>query len=98
VTNLIVSRALARKRWRTAAVLDAQSQCNGRFLAVNCAPIPGGLVESELFGHERDAFTSASARRLGIFERANGGIVFLDEITEMKPDLQPKLLRSDLRR
>jgi transcriptional regulator with PAS, ATPase and Fis domain len=73
--------------------IHARSKRSGRFLAVNCAAIPGDLIESELFGHERGAFTSASARRLGIFEQANGGTVFLDEITEMKPELQPKLLR-----
>lgn len=73
--------------------IHARSKRSGRFLAVNCAAIPGDLIESELFGHERGAFTSASTRRLGIFEQANGGTVFLDEITEMKPELQPKLLR-----
>ena len=73
--------------------IHARSKRSGRFLAVNCAAILGDLIESELFGHERGAFTSASARRLGIFEQANGGTVFLDEITEMKPELQPKLLR-----
>jgi len=72
--------------------IHARSKRSGRFLAVNCAAIPGDLIESEL-GHERGAFTSASTRRLGIFEQANGGTVFLDEITEMKPELQPKLLR-----
>ena len=65
--------------------IHARSKRSGRFLAVNCAAIPGDLIESELFGHERGAFTRAAARRLGIFEQADGGTVFLDEITEMKP-------------
>jgi transcriptional regulator with PAS, ATPase and Fis domain len=73
--------------------IHIRSQRAGRLIAIKCAAIPGDLIESELFGHERGAFTSASARRLGIFEQANGGTVFLDEITEMKPELQPKLLR-----
>src|SRR5260370_20644531 len=73
--------------------IHARSKRSGRFLAVNCAAIPGDLIESELFGHERGAFTSASARRLGMFEKANGGTVFMDEIRERKAELQPKLLR-----
>jgi transcriptional regulator with PAS, ATPase and Fis domain len=73
--------------------IHTRSKRSGRFLAVNCAAIPGDIMESELFGHERGAFTSASARRFGIFEQANDGTVFVDEITEMKPELQPKLLR-----
>lgn len=67
---------------------------NGPFVSVNCAAIPDSLLESELFGHERGAFTGAVARRLGKFEEANGGTLLLDEITEMEPRLQAKLLRA----
>jgi len=63
------------------------------FLAVNCAALSPTLVESELFGHERGAFTGAVARRHGVFERARGGTLFLDEIGELDPGLQAKLLR-----
>ena len=63
------------------------------FVKVNCAAIPQDLIESELFGHERGAFTGASARRLGKFEQADGGTIFLDEIGDMSPSTQAKVLR-----
>ena len=66
---------------------------DGPFLAINCAAIPETLIESELFGHEQGAFTGATKRRAGIFERAGGGTVFLDEIGDMHVSLQTKLLR-----
>ena len=65
----------------------------GPFVAINCAAIPAELIESELFGHERGAFTGATKRRIGKFERANTGTLFLDEIGDMPPVLQAKLLR-----
>jgi DNA-binding NtrC family response regulator len=65
----------------------------GPFVTVNCGAIPEGLIESELFGHERGSFTGAIAARLGSFEQANGGTIFLDEIGELRMDLQVRLLR-----
>jgi formate hydrogenlyase transcriptional activator len=69
------------------------SRRSGPFIRLNCAAIPEGLLESELFGHEKGAFTSAVAQRIGRFEAANHGTLFLDEIGDVPPSLQPKLLR-----
>jgi transcriptional regulator with GAF, ATPase, and Fis domain len=78
-------------------IAEAIHKCSDRsncpFVKVNCAAIPSGLLESELFGHEPGAFTSAVARTIGRFERANHGTLFLDEIGDLPLELQPKLLR-----
>jgi DNA-binding NtrC family response regulator len=68
-------------------------RANGPLIKINCAAIPETLLESELFGHEKGAFTGASSKRIGRFEEADGGTIFLDEIAEMSPPLQAKLLR-----
>ncbi len=78
-----------------ARYIHAKSKRSKRtFVSVNCAAIPENLLESELFGHEKGAFTGAVARRVGKFEEANGGTLLLDEISEMHPRLQAKLLRA----
>ena len=69
------------------------SRAKGRVIKVNCAAIPETLLESELFGHEKNSFTGANERRIGRFEEASGGTILLDEIAEMSPSLQAKLLR-----
>ena len=74
-------------------VHELSNRRNKPFVAINCAAIPETLIESELFGHERGAFTGATERRLGCFELADGGTLFLDEIGEMDSDTQAKLLR-----
>jgi DNA-binding NtrC family response regulator len=77
-----------------ARAIHAQSERReGPFIRMNCAALPEGLIESTLFGHEKGAFTGALKRSLGAFERADGGTLLLDEISEMRLDLQPKLLR-----
>ncbi|CAO3436460.1 sigma-54-dependent transcriptional regulator [Azospirillum endophyticum] len=78
-----------------ARFIHRKSRRSGEpFVAVNCAAIPENLLESELFGHEKGAFTGAVARRLGKFEEANNGTLLLDELSEMHPRLQAKLLRA----
>jgi hydrogenase-4 transcriptional activator len=76
------------------AIHEASPRRNNRFIALNCAAIPSALLESELFGHERGAFTGACAQTKGRFQMADGGTLFLDEIGDMPLELQPKLLRA----
>ncbi len=78
-----------------AAILvhELSPRASGPFIEVNCGAIPENLIESELFGHEKGSFTGAVQRRLGVFERARGGTVFLDEVTELGPSAQTRLLR-----
>jgi transcriptional regulator with GAF, ATPase, and Fis domain len=75
------------------AIHEGSPRRNNRFVALNCAAIPRELLESELFGHERGAFTGAWAQTKGRFQVADGGTLFLDEIGDMPLELQPKLLR-----
>jgi transcriptional regulator with PAS, ATPase and Fis domain len=93
ITVLIQGETGTGKELIAKAIHYNSRRKNGPFIPVNCAAIPETLIESELFGHEKGAFTGAVARKIGRFEQANGGTILLDEIGEMQPSLQVRLLR-----
>lgn len=93
-TVFITGESGTGKEVMSRYIHDKSKRANGPFVAINCAAIPENLLESELFGHEKGAFTGAVARKLGKFEEANGGTLLLDEISEMHPSLQAKMLRA----
>ena len=92
-TVLSRARAAPARSWWRAPSTIARAARNGPFVAVNCAALPETLLESELFGYEKGAFTGAAGRKEGRFELADGGTLFLDEIGDLSPVTQPKLLR-----
>ncbi|MCJ7747688.1 MAG: sigma-54 dependent transcriptional regulator [Desulfobacterales bacterium] len=93
-TNILITGESGTGKELIARSIHRQgNRRNGPFVAINCAAIPSELMESEMFGHEKGAFTGAHTRTIGKFEHANGGTLFLDEVSVLRSDLQAKLLR-----
>ncbi len=93
-TVLIVGESGTGKELVARAIRECGADANAPFVALNCAAIPRELIESELFGYKKGAFSGANAEYLGLFRAAEGGTLFLDEVTEMAPETQSKLLRA----
>jgi transcriptional regulator with PAS, ATPase and Fis domain len=93
-TVLIVGESGTGKELVARAIHECGATTNAPFIALNCAALPKDLIESELFGYRKGAFSGANVEYLGLFRAAEGGTLFLDEITEMSPDTQSKLLRA----
>ena len=93
VTVLILGESGTGKEMIARSIYQHSRRSQGPFLAINCAALPESLLESELFGHERGSFTGADKRRIGKFEQVDGGTIFLDEIGDMTPATQAKVLR-----
>src|SRR6185369_16971228 len=93
VTVLLRGETGTGKELIARAIYQHSDRAKAPFIAINCAAIQETLLESELFGHERGAFTGAEVRRIGRFEQASGGTLFLDEIGDMTPGTQVKLMR-----
>lgn len=93
-TVLLLGESGSGKELVARGIHEKSSRAGGPFVTVNCAAIPAGLLESELFGHEKGAFTGAVARQIGKFEQAGGGTLFLDEIGDMPVTIQAKILRA----
>ncbi len=93
-TILLLGESGTGKELVARAIHDFSNRADGPFIPINCAAIPESILESELFGYERGAFTGAAGRKEGRFERANKGTLFLDEVGEMSPSVQVKLLRA----
>lgn len=91
---LIVGESGTGKELVARAIHDKSTRKKGPFIAINCAAFPREILENELFGHEKGAFTGAINEKPGCFELADGGTLFLDEVAEMEPDIQVKLLRA----
>src|SRR5207245_7711557 len=94
VTVLVTGETGTGKELVAEALHERSRRAGGPFVVVDCGAIAPNLIESELFGHERGAFTGANAARIGAFERADGGTLLLDEVGELALELQPKLLRA----
>jgi two-component system nitrogen regulation response regulator GlnG len=93
INVLLLGESGVGKELAARAIYQHSRRSSGPFLAINCAAIPEALLESELFGHEKGSFTGAERQRIGRFEQASGGTIFLDEIGDMSPAIQAKVLR-----